>query len=96
VPAVWHWQVPAGGAATPVFLPVYRVLVGEPTDRRPAAEFLAPGIDLSPAGAVSFPAGQSLAALNWRVLQPPGPGSAGVPGASPTPSGDQPTKTSSR
>ncbi|MEO5823568.1 MAG: hypothetical protein ABIT71_23945 [Vicinamibacteraceae bacterium] len=63
VPAVLHWQVPPDGAATPVFLPVYRALVGEPTDQRPSAEFLAPGIDFAPADAACV---QSLA----RVRSP--------------------------
>lgn len=60
VPAVFHWQVPPDGAATQIFQPVYRALVGQPAELRPSAEFLAPGIDVSPADAACV---QSVARL---------------------------------
>jgi hypothetical protein len=63
VPAVLHWRVPPDGAATQVFLPVYRALVGQPAAAQPSAEFLAPGIDFSIADA---PCVQALA----RVRSP--------------------------
>ena len=76
VPAVWRWPVPPDGASTQVFLPVYRALVGEPTDQRPSAEFMTPGIDVAPADAACV---QSLArvraplsfALQFAVALPP-------------------------
>jgi hypothetical protein len=49
VPAVLQWRVPQGGDTSQIFLPVYRALVGKPTETRPTGEFVTPGIDIAAA-----------------------------------------------